>query len=90
MTTLTIIGRPDCHLCEVAHEIVDSVLTQLPDDVADRIEVHERSILDDPALYALWWEKIPVVLIDDRLHAQWRVASDRLRAALLGAVGAVD
>jgi len=47
--------------------------------------VQERSIADDPALYELWWEKIPVVLIDGRLHGHWRVSADRLRAALTAA-----
>ena len=42
----------------------------------------ELSIADDPALYAQWWEKIPVVLIDGQLHGHWRVSPDRLRAAL--------
>ncbi|WP_396658715.1 glutaredoxin family protein [Microbacterium sp.] len=87
MTTLTLIGKPDCHLCDVAYEVVEQVLAELPDGTAERIEVDERSILDDPALYALWWEKIPVVLVDGALHAHWRVAPDRLRAALLEAAG---
>lgn len=87
MTTLTIIGKPDCHLCDVAREIVDLVVADLPDDVADDIVVEEASIADDPALYELWWEKIPVVLIDGDLHAHWRVSSNRLRAALVDAAG---
>ncbi|WP_309127552.1 glutaredoxin family protein [Microbacterium sp.] len=82
MTTLTLIGKPDCHLCDVASEVVDAVIAELPDAAADGIEVVERSIADDPALYELWWEKIPVVLIDDRLHAHWRVSPERLRSAL--------
>ena len=80
MTTLTLIGKPDCHLCDVAHEIVEQVVAELPED-AD-VEIVETSILDDPALYDLWWEKIPVVLIDDRLHAHWRLDAARLRTAL--------
>ena len=87
MTELTLIGKPDCHLCAVAHDIVEAVLEDLPDDVADRIDVREASIAEDPALYELWWEKIPVVLIDGHLHAHWRVAPDRLRSALLDAAG---
>lgn len=87
MTELTLIGKPDCHLCDVAQEIVDSVLAELPDDVAEKIDLREASIAEDPALYELWWEKIPVVLIDGRLHAHWRVAPDRLRSALLAAAG---
>ncbi|HET8926210.1 MAG TPA: glutaredoxin family protein [Microbacterium sp.] len=87
MTTLTLIGKPECHLCDVAHEVVEQVLADLPEDAAEWVEVDELSILDDPALYELWWEKIPVVLVDGALHAHWRVAPDRLRAALLAAAG---
>lgn len=82
MTTLTIIGKPDCHLCDVAHEVVDAVIAGLPEETADRIEIAEASIADDPALYELWWEKIPVVLIDGELHAHWRVSPERLRERL--------
>ena len=79
MTTLTLIGKPDCHLCDVAREVVETVVADLPEDA---VEVEELSIADDPALYAQWWEKIPVVLIDGQLHGHWRVSPDRLRAAL--------
>jgi hypothetical protein len=83
VTTLTLIGKPDCHLCDVAREVVETVVAELPEDA---VVVDERSILDDPALYELWWEKIPVVLIDGTLHGHWRVSPDRLRAALSAAV----
>lgn len=79
VTSLTLISKPDCHLCDVAREIVDSVVADLPEG---EVEIEELSISDDPALYATWWEKIPVVLIDGELHAHWRVSGDRLRAAL--------
>ena len=79
MTTLTLIGKPDCHLCDVAREVVETVVAELPED---DVTIDERSILDDPALYELWWEKIPVVLINGSLHAHWRVSPDRLRDAL--------
>lgn len=86
MTDLTIIGKPDCHLCDVAREVVDAVIAELPDERADRIQVTESSINDDLALYELWWEKVPVILIDGELHAHWRVSPDRLRHALEEAV----
>lgn len=88
MTTLTLIGKSDCHLCAVASEVVDAVVADLPDAAAERIQIVEASIQDDPALYEQWWEKIPVVLIDGRLHAHWRVSPDRLREALEEAVDA--
>ena len=83
MTTVTLIGKPDCHLCDVAREVVETVVAELPEDAVD---VEELSIAEDPALYAQWWEKIPVVLIDGELHGHWRVSPDRLRAALTTAV----
>ena len=86
MTTLTLIGKPDCHLCEVASDVIDAVVAELPDAAAESIEIVEASIQDDPALYELWWEKIPVVLIDGDLHAHWRVSPERLREALEAAV----
>lgn len=86
MTTLTLIRKPDCHLCEVASDVIDAVVAELPDAAAEQIEIVEASIQDDPALYELWWEKIPVVLIDGDLHAHWRVSPERLREALEAAV----
>ena len=86
MTTLTLIGKPDCHLCDVASEIIDTVIAEMPDAAAENIEIVEASIQEDPALYDLWWEKIPVVLIDGELHAHWRLSADRLRSALEEAV----
>ncbi|MDR7183323.1 glutaredoxin [Microbacterium trichothecenolyticum] len=82
MRTVTLIGKPDCHLCDVAREVVETVVAELPEDAVD---VQELSIADDPSLYATWWEKIPVVLIDGELHGHWRVSPDRLRAALTAA-----
>ena len=82
MTTVTLIGRDGCHLCDVARGVIDHVLADLPDDQADAVTVEELSIQDDPVLSELWWEKIPVVLIDGEFHAHWRVSADRLRAAL--------
>ena len=82
MTALTLITKPDCHLCDVAREVIDQTLATVPEVVAERVEVTELSIVDDEELYDAWWEKIPVVLIDGALHAHWRVSSDRLAAAL--------
>jgi len=85
VTTLTLIGKPDCHLCDVAEQIVETVVAELPEGAADRVIIEQASIADDAALYEKWWEKIPVVLIDGDVHAHWRVSADRLRAALLAA-----
>lgn len=74
---LTLIGKPECHLCDDARAIIAEVLTGFPE-----VELLERSILDDDELRARYWDEIPVVLVDDRVHTIWRVDADRLRAAL--------
>jgi Glutaredoxin-like domain (DUF836). len=81
VTRLTFVGKPDCHLCEDAHAVVDEVLADFPD-----VEVIERSILDEPALFEAYVDEIPVVLIDDRVHTIWRVDAARLRGALVSAI----
>lgn len=82
---LTLVSKPECHLCDVADGVVAEVLAELggvPD--APNVTVEHLSILDDESLYEQYWEKIPVLLIDGVKHAQWRVKPERLRAALLG------
>ena len=73
---VTLIGRPGCHLCDVARETVERVATELG------VGWEERSIDADPALGEQWAEQIPVTLVDGRQHDYWRVDEARLRAAL--------
>ena len=73
---VTLIGKPGCHLCDDAREVVARVTGDLG------VGWEERSILDDPELYERYWEQIPVVLVDGRQHDFWRVSEDRLREAL--------
>jgi len=80
VTAVTLIGKPGCHLCDDARSVVSGVITDFPEAVLE-----ERSILEDKALHDAYWEQIPVVLIDGRMHAYWKVDAGRLRAAL-GAV----
>ncbi|MCE1179781.1 MAG: glutaredoxin family protein [Micrococcales bacterium] len=75
---ITLIGRPGCHLCDVARETVTAVAQEMGEQVA------ERSLLEDPELMARYAEMIPVILVDGRQHDYWRVDADRLRAALRG------
>lgn len=71
------LGKPGCHLCDEARNVLTEVLADYPD-----IVLTERSILDDPELLDRYAEDIPVVLINDRVHTIWRVEPDRLRLAL--------
>ena len=77
---LTLIGKPGCHLCDDAREAIAHVLAALP--VGLDVEVTEQSILEDEQLHEKYWDEIPVVLIDNRVHTIWRVEPERLSAAL--------
>ncbi|TFD61730.1 glutaredoxin family protein [Cryobacterium suzukii] len=81
---LTLIGKPGCHLCDDARDLVGSVVAKLADDVsAPRITFEELSILDDAELHELYLEDIPVLLINGKVHNYWRIDPVRLRTALL-------
>lgn len=81
---LTLIGKPGCHLCDDARDLVSSVVAKLADDVAaPTITFEERSILDDAELHERYLEDIPVLLINGKVHNYWRIDPVRLRAALL-------
>jgi glutaredoxin len=73
---VTLIGRPGCHLCEDAREVVERVTTDLG------VGFTELSIDDDSELHAKYAEEIPVVLVDGEQHTFWRVDEARLRKAL--------
>lgn len=81
---LTIIGKPECHLCDVAAGVIDGVITELETSAPDRsVAVEKLSILDDAELHERYWEQIPVILVNGSKHAQWRVDPVALRAAIL-------
>lgn len=80
--TVTLIGKPGCHLCDDAREAIRSVIDGLPAG-APEVRVEELSILEDAELHERYVEDIPVVLVDGRQHTYWRVDQARLRTALL-------
>ena len=73
---VTLIGKPDCHLCDQAREVVAHVCNEL------QITWVELSIFDNPSLADQYAEFIPVVLVDGKPHDQFGVSEARLRTAL--------
>ncbi len=73
---ITLIGKPGCHLCDDAREVIARVAAELG------VGWEERSIADDAELAEQYWEQIPVTLVDGRQHDYWRVDEGRLRTAL--------
>jgi hypothetical protein len=74
---VVLVGREGCHLCEDAREVVQQVCTVLD------VPWTEVSLDDDPDLPDRYDDLIPVVLVDGREHAHWRVDAAALRKALL-------
>jgi len=79
-TRLTLISKPDCHLCDEARDVISTVLAEL--NAGDAVTLEEVSILDDAELNARHWDEIPVLMIDGAVHTIWRVDPVRLRDAL--------
>jgi glutaredoxin len=77
--TLTLIGKPGCHLCEDAEAVVTSVVKSLPELP---LNVEELSIEDDKDLFDSYWDQIPVLLINGKVHNYWRIDPERLTTAL--------
>lgn len=75
--TVTLVGKPGCHLCDDARAIVTGVL-----EGRAGVRFVERSIVDDAELHDRYWDEIPVVLLDDVVHTIYRVDAERLQAAL--------
>lgn len=97
--TLTLIGKPGCHLCDDARVVVNDVVAHLrrPHDSArassagslaapraSRFTIEEFSVDDDPALFAEYGEQIPVLLINGKVHNFWRIDPVRLTNSLKG------
>ena len=74
---VVLIGKKECHLCDNARLILAKVCDELGETWG------ELSILEDPQLADQYFESIPVVLIDGKIHDKWRVDEARLRSALM-------
>jgi glutaredoxin len=76
MTRLTLYGKPGCHLCEEAHSVVVQVRHRHPFDL------EEVDITRDPALEALYRERIPVIAIDGQEALELVIEATELERCL--------
>jgi glutaredoxin len=76
--TLTIYSRPGCHLCDDMKAVVKQVVR----DVGESASIDEVDISTDPALEALYGLEIPVLMIDGKKAAKYRVTEDALKRML--------
>jgi len=76
---ITLLGRPGCHLCDDAREVIARVAADLGVPWEERDITRSEDDLRD------YGEMIPVTLINGVQHDFWHVNEQRLRAALAAA-----
>ena len=81
LAAVTLLSKPGCHLCDDAREVIDGVRGSL-DQRGIATTFDEVNILEDAALARKYAEDIPVVFVNGRQHAIWRVDPERLTVAL--------
>lgn len=82
MTEVTLYTRADCHLCESVQQVIEHVARTR----AFRLTV--RDIDADEDDLALYNEAVPVVVINGREIARYRLTHAEFEAALVAAAGA--
>jgi thiol-disulfide isomerase/thioredoxin len=83
LVILTLYSRPGCHLCEEMKAVVQRVARA----AAAPITIEEIDISTDPALEERYGVEIPVLLIDGRKAAKYRVTEGELTRLLAARQG---
>ena len=78
MPHLVIYSKPGCHLCDDLKAVVLDVARTVA------LTVEEVDITSDPALLRDYGLEIPVLLIDGRKAAKYRITASELRRLLAG------
>ena len=76
MTLVTLYGKPGCHLCEEAREVVCAVRGERG------FELEEVDVSLDPRLHSRYGERIPVVAVDGEEVFEFHVDPAGLRERL--------
>jgi hypothetical protein len=69
-------GRPGCHLCDEARQVVERVRNDVP------FALSERDITSDDALHRAYLERIPVLTIDGEEAFELWIDERELRSRL--------
>ena len=78
MIVLTLYSRPGCHLCDEMKAVVQGVRSAL----RSPITFEEIDISTDPALEARYGLEIPVLLVDGKKAAKYRITGNELARLL--------
>jgi glutaredoxin len=77
MTTVTLYGRPGCHLCDDARDALRRVRLTVP------FQIEEIDITADDILHARYLERIPVIAVDGEEVFDYFVDEDALQRRIL-------
>jgi glutaredoxin len=72
MTALTIYSRPGCHLCDEMKAAVYRAVKTSPHPIS----IEEIDISSDPDLERRYGQEIPVLMVDGRKAAKYRVREE--------------
>ena len=79
---LTLIGRQGCHLCEVAQGDLAQVIARFAAEHPEaQYAINVLSIDDDPS-FAKYTDEVPVLLLNGKQIAFWRIEQERVFALL--------
>ncbi|NIO04692.1 MAG: glutaredoxin family protein [Proteobacteria bacterium] len=74
--TIQLYGKKDCHLCDVAKDVLYRVREEIPFDLQE-IDIESRE-----DLYGEFKEKIPVIFINGKQVFMYKINEKRLRRIL--------
>jgi glutaredoxin len=78
MTALTIYSRPGCHLCDEMKDVVQRVAQSIP------LQLEEVDISQSRDLEEKYGLEVPVLLVDGKKAAKYRIGEEDLRRILAG------
>jgi glutaredoxin len=72
LLAVTVYSRPGCHLCDEMRAVVDLVARRVPCTI-DVIDIS-----NDPQLEARYGVEVPVLVVNGRKAAKYRITEDEL------------
>ena len=83
VTALILYTRPGCHLCDDMKATIQRVARASPDPIA----IEEIDISSDPELERRYGEEIPVLFVEGRKAAKYRITEGELTRILVSRAG---
>jgi glutaredoxin len=83
MIALTLYSRPGCHLCDD----MKAVITRVARDRGIAITLDEVDISTDPELESRYGLEIPVLIVDGKKVAKYRISEAELGRLLIARAG---